>query len=270
MEAVQMSYADMALEVYGEENAEYKAFVDKFKPKHTTDDCFTPPNIYEVVAEWVSREYGVSKDDFVRPFYPGGDYESFHYPEDCVVVDNPPFSIIAEIERFYLKRGIRFFLFAPGLSLFKPDDGLKYVCTGVEIEYDNGAKVGTSFVTNMGEALVRSAPDLYKAIKAENRKNQTARAVQLPKYTYPNEVLTAAMVNRYSKFGIDFRMNNGAFIRKLDAQVEEGKAVYGAGFLLSERAAAERAAAELRERWRWQLSDREREICRALSMREGG
>lgn len=29
----------------GEINAEYQSFVDKFKPKKTTDDCYTPPNI---------------------------------------------------------------------------------------------------------------------------------------------------------------------------------------------------------------------------------
>lgn len=265
MDAVQMNFTEMARNLYGEESEEYVAFCDKFKPKHTTDDCFTPPNIYDAVAKWVSAEYGVPEADFVRPFYPGGDYENFHYPEDCIVVDNPPFSILAKIERFYLERGIRFFLFAPGLSLFKPDDGLKYVCVNGDIEYENGAKVGTSFVTNMGEELVRSAPDLYKVIKAENKKNEKAKRKQLPKYAYPVEVLTAAMVNRYSELGIDFRVNNGAFVRRLDAQVEKGKSVYGAGFLLSERAAAERANAI-----RWELSDREREICRALSMREGG
>lgn len=32
-----------------ESNAEYEAFVDKFKPKLTTDDCYTPPEVYEVV-----------------------------------------------------------------------------------------------------------------------------------------------------------------------------------------------------------------------------
>lgn len=29
-----------------EENEDYKAFVDKFKPKKTTDDCYTPQHIY--------------------------------------------------------------------------------------------------------------------------------------------------------------------------------------------------------------------------------
>ena len=38
-----------------ESNAEYEAFVDKFKPKLTTDDCYTPPEVYEVVKRrWIS------------------------------------------------------------------------------------------------------------------------------------------------------------------------------------------------------------------------
>lgn len=84
-----------------DDNPEYDKFVEKFKPKKTTDDCYTPPNVYEAVAQWVAREYGLEPSRFVRPFYPGGDYEHHEYPAGCVVVDNPPFSIITPILRFY-------------------------------------------------------------------------------------------------------------------------------------------------------------------------
>ena len=30
----------------------YDEFVDKFKPKLTTDDCYTPPIVYEAVLKW--------------------------------------------------------------------------------------------------------------------------------------------------------------------------------------------------------------------------
>ena len=53
------------------------------------------------VSEYVEKRYGLNRDYFVRPFYPGGDYENFVYGENCVVVDNPPFSIISKIIRFY-------------------------------------------------------------------------------------------------------------------------------------------------------------------------
>ena len=80
-------------------NEEYNQFLDKFEPKKTTDDCYTPDNIYNAVADWVAEEYGINREKFIRPFYPGGDYQNEEYADDCVVVDNPPFSIIAEIIR---------------------------------------------------------------------------------------------------------------------------------------------------------------------------
>lgn len=80
---------------------DYQAFVEKFKPKKTTDDCYTPDNVYDAVADWVAAEYGLDRAAFVRPFWPGGDFERFAYPADCVVVDNPPFSILSRIIRFY-------------------------------------------------------------------------------------------------------------------------------------------------------------------------
>ena len=34
----------------------YEEFVDKFKPKKTTDDCYTPDAIYKVVKDWAIKE----------------------------------------------------------------------------------------------------------------------------------------------------------------------------------------------------------------------
>ena len=99
---------------------DYDAFVAKFNadaPK-TTDDCFTPQPVYEAILEWLKERVGLEGRCIVRPFYPGGDYENYEYPENCVVVDNPPFSILAKIIRFYVNTGIDYFLFAPALTLF--------------------------------------------------------------------------------------------------------------------------------------------------------
>ena len=84
-----------------EVSQEYREFVDKFKPKKTTDDCYTPVEVYEAIAGWVAEEYGLNKCDFVRPFFPGGDYERYQYSEAAVVVDKPPFSILTAIVDFY-------------------------------------------------------------------------------------------------------------------------------------------------------------------------
>ena len=76
---------------------DYDGFVEKFKPKKTTDDCYTPPAVYDAVLQYVRETYHIADDvPIVCPFCPGGDYENYDYPDGCVVVDNPPFSIFAK------------------------------------------------------------------------------------------------------------------------------------------------------------------------------
>lgn len=93
---------------------------------------------------------------------------------------------------------------------------------------------------------------------------------EMPKYSYPDHVITAAIVGRWSKYGIDYRLNKEdcVFISALDEQKECDKSVFGAGLLLSdsaaERAAAEKAAAEKAKAQCWKLSERELEIVRKL------
>lgn len=277
-----------------EGNEEYNEFLEKFELKKTTDDCYTPDQVYEAVASFVENEYHVKRKNFVRPFYPGGDYEREKYPKDCVVVDNPPFSILSQILKFYHEHGVRFFLFAPTLTLFSSSS--QTCCAipaGASVVYENGASVNTSFLTNLEpEGLrVRTSPSLYKAVQEasdEARKEQTR---DVPRYSYPNEVITAALVAKYSKHGLDFRVpvSESVQIEELDAQKDVGKSIYGKGYLISDRLAAIRGGCETAAkehaakmalqrakdehenadiddegRVRWRLSDREREIVRNL------
>lgn len=53
-------------------NETYEEFVEKFKPKKTTDDCYTPPEIYEAIKKWACEKYGIDPQKIIRPFYPGG------------------------------------------------------------------------------------------------------------------------------------------------------------------------------------------------------
>ena len=253
-------------------NEKYNVFVDKFKPKKTTDDCYTPDNVYNAVADWVADEYSKDRGNFVRPFYPGGDYQGYDYPQDCVVVDNPPFSILSQILKFYRESGIKFFLFAPTLTIFgNKADGVCNIVVGLTVTYENGAGVSTSFVTNLEPAGVRSAPTLFRAVEKANEENIRAQRKQLPKYEYPNEILTATMVKQYSRYGVDFRLYSEDlyFIRCLDSQWCKKKQVFGGGFLLSDKArakkiTAEKAKAEKAKAIVWELSEREREIIRKL------
>lgn len=252
---------------------EYEVFLEKFEIKKTTDDCYTPGNIYSVVADWVCREYGVDKNCFVRPFYPGGDYESFQYNDGCIVVDNPPFSIISKIIDFYDKNNIDFFLFAPALTLLSPvSEGYCGISVGASITYDNGAKVSTSFATNLEDNRARSCPELYNLITEANKENERKIHRELPKYEYPNNVVTSTFLQKLSKYGVSFCVpkNQSKRISALDAQREHKKTIFGNGLLVSDRmafekAAAEKAAAEKENKICWELSEREKTLVVALN-----
>ena len=255
----------------GERSEEYDAFVDKFKPKLTTDDCYTPQNIYETIRDWAVEHYGLQGAPVVRPFYPGGDYEHETYPDGCVVIDNPPFSILSQICRFYMERGIRFFLFAPALTLFSIAAGTcNYLPMSCRITYENGADVRTSFVTNLGNWKIETVPELWALVDAVNAQNTNDGAAELPGYTYPDCVMTPIRIAPTSRWmALRIPASDASFARALDAQREQGKVIYGASFLLSEKAAAEKAAAEKaaaekREQFVWELSDREKAIVAAL------
>ena len=255
------------------EDEEYADFVEKFKPKKTTDDCYTPGPVYDAVADWCAKEYGVNRDKFVRPFYPGGDYQRETYPDGCVVVDNPPFSILTEIVRFYMANGIRFLLFAPTLTLFTArGEDVCYIPTYCSITYENGAKVNTSFITNLDRYRIRTSPELCKAVREADEKVRAETHKEIPKYSYPDYVVTAAVAAGWSRYGVDFRVLPEECVRisQLDAQKDMDKTLFGGGYLLSEKAAAEKAAAEKAAAekaaaHRWELSPREREIVRELS-----
>ena len=87
------------------------------------------------------------------------------------------------------------------------------------------------------------------------------------------------MVNYLSAHGIDYAVcsKDAYFVGTLDDQRKHKKAIYGSGFLLSDKAAADKVAAkEAAEKetekatekvlaaQRWQFSDRELEIIRGL------
>lgn len=258
-------------------NDEYNEFLDKFETKKTTDDCYTPDVVYEAVANWVAEEYGVKRENFVRPFYPGGDYQAEKYATSAIVVDNPPFSILSEILRFYDENGIKFFLFAPTLTLFSSSSSSSCaLCCGVAVLYENGASVNTSFLTNLENGRFRSCPELYKRVSDAVDTYRAEQKAELPKYNYPHEVVLSTGIAYLSKYGQDFRVSKdeSVHIRQLDSQKEYDKAMYGSGYLISERAAAERATAEQAAAEQavegqaipkiWTLSEREKEIVKNL------
>lgn len=245
---------------------DYDGFVEKFKPKLTTDDCYTPPAVYQVVLDFVRTLPDTEGREIVRPFYPGGDYENYDYPEGCIVVDNPPFSIYSRIVRFYLKRGIRFFLFAPGLTATVKDADVTYILVNSDIVYENGAKVNTAFCTNLvKDVRLWLNPGLSAAIERAQRKERDAKAKPKPtKIEHPINLVSVALLQRLAgRVELCIRKEDCGYLSQSEglakATGKDGR-IFGCGFVLNERAAAERAAAE--RALRYELTERDLSVLR--------
>ena len=259
---------------------EYLAFVEKFKYKKTSDDCYTPAKVYDAVLQWAVEHYHLEGKPIVRPFFPGGDYEHFPYPDDCVVIDNPPFSILSQICDYYMGRGIKFFLFGPSLSLFSTAGGrVNYLPIDVTVTYENGAKVNTSFVTSMGDYKIEMSPRLCDQVRAADAEARGAEDRLQGRHIYPVNLLRFADTH-IVRYGGELRLraDEVAFIRALDEQKESGSGIYDTGFLLSDKATERKKAAEAiaavnaakveaakeAATKKWEFSERELEIIQRL------
>lgn len=255
-------------------HSDYEGFVEKFRPRLTTDDCYTPEEAYACILEHVRQQCHIAPTTrIVRPFWPGGDYKAVDYSGDCVVIDNPPFSILAEIIDHYIRIGVRFYLFAPHLTLINyTNRPITSIVCGADIIYHNGAKIKTSFVSNLfGTTKVIGDAVLYQALSALNVSPNT-----MPRYEYPEAVLTVSRVHKIVQQGISVHIDSDevAFMRAMDAQRQEGKGIYGAGLLMGYEAqrrmaqAEQRAKQEAEQRAKqatyWPLSAREQAIIMTL------
>ena len=178
--------------------------------------------------------------EVLRPFYPGGDYEHAEYPEDGVVIDNPPFSMFTKICKFYSERRIPFFLFGPGLTIFSCLKYCSVVVVAPRIEFSNGANVQCNFATNLiGDTLVTISPELSKAIAACPSQPQKA---SLAKYQYPKELLSVSDLQTMAKGNLPFSVNRNeaVIVRNLDNHPKKG--LFGKHLLISEAAAVKAAA----------------------------
>ena len=207
--------------------------------------------------------------EVLRPFYPGGDYEHAEYPEDGVVIDNPPFSMFTKICKFYSERRIPFFLFGPGLTIFSCLKYCSVVIVAPGIEFSNGAKVKCNFATNLiGDTLVTISPELSKAIAACPSQNQK---VNLPKFRYPQELLSVSDLQTMAKGNLPFSVNRNeaVIVKNLDKHPKKG-GLFGDHLLISEAAAVKAAAAKAAAKAAAvkaipiELSERERAIVERL------
>lgn len=248
---------------------DYESFVAKFRegPK-TTDDTFTPRDVYEAVVRYVGEVFPLEGKEILRPFYPGGDYERASYPEDGVVIDNPPFSMFTKICAFYAARRIPFFLFGPGLTIASCCKYCTAVVVGRQLTFANGAAVKCNFASNLfGDTMIMTAPRLDRLLAACPSQNVKAG---LPRYAYPEELLSVSDMQTICSGGVDFRVgrSEAAVVRKLDNMPREKRGgLFGDHFLLS--AAKAKAKAEADRTIHVALSPRERRVVDGLGRADG-
>lgn len=246
---------------------DYESFVAKFADgPHTTDDCYTPRDVYEAVVQYVSEVYPLDGKQILRPFYPGGDYEHADYPDDGVVIDNPPFSMFTKICQFYAERSIPFFLFGPGMTIF---GCCKYGCTAVvadiNMKFDNGALIRVNFASNLfGDVLAMTAPRLAQLIEPCPSQNIK---VGLTKYHYPDNLLSVSDMQIIASGGVEFavRRDGCSRIRRLDG-IPPRKTLFGDHYIMSDDLAKAKAKAKAKadRTIHVSLSEREREIIKGL------
>lgn len=247
---------------------DYDSFVDKFKRKKTTDDCFTPAPVYDAVLSYLRSSGAIPLDaPIVRPFWPGADYTKADYPPGSIVVDNPPFSILSKIVRYYISRRQPFFLFAPSLTLtqYANIPGLTLIVTNAPVIYANGARVPTSFLSygipRFTPYALLTLPPLLSALE---RAISDRPKAQKATYAYPPNVISAARLGQVAYTPFAIARHEARFIYALDSQRPKKKSIFGGGLLLSSSAAARFAAAREAAAIPWPLSPREKALIQEM------
>lgn len=197
----------------------YDDFVAKFEPKLTTDDCYTPDNVYAQVVAFVASTYDVNPLTFTRPFWPGADYKTHDY-EGAVVVDNPPFSCLSEIINYYNDNKIKYFLFAPALTCFNYLNKCDIVLIRPSIIYNNGAQVRTAFVTNLVAPLTYN----YKVFYSRELSNMIADCY--PDKTKPRTPRPANYWSAVDCIKHQQSIPRNAF-KGMKRKTPDGKAIFG-------------------------------------------
>lgn len=251
---------------------EYINFIKKFETKATTDDCYTPEPVYNAILRWVKEnaDIDISKLNIMRPFYPGGNYEFEKYTDNDVVIDNPPFSIVSKIVDFYERNKIKFFLFCNGITCFCIKKASTHIIANENIIYHNGANVNTAYVSNIfGEKKIIASYELKEAIKEANKLIQEEKKT-LPKYKYPDELLTVSRLQNIINKGVSVSISSNRLYRitKLKSQEPLKKGIFGSGFLLSTKANKELKALELKAMELKAMEDKEELICWGISQYE--
>ena len=156
-------------------------------------------------------------------------------------------------------------------KLYCTEHGIQYtehtafnedIIADADIIYDNGAVVRTGFITNLpSDIRIWCCPQLKQAImKAQETPSKAKKG-----FVYPDNIVTAATLGKLAAHATEFivRKKSCQYIHDSDSAKAQGRSLYGGGFILSDRAAAERAAAS-----RLNISPRERLLIEHLNAQE--
>lgn len=199
-------------------------FLAKFKPVNGSDECYTPLHIFECVYNYVRKLFPQFNNmENLRPFKPNGNYIREDYVNK-IVIDNPPFSILSKIVDFYNVNNVKFWLFAPTLSIMQYYTKCDIFITKANIKYANGAKIATSFITNMfGDNRIVLDGILTDKIMSQNKKKLFIKnkfpfilsGARLQKWVNDGKVITIKkedtlpiISSKYKIFG------NGCYVRE--------------------------------------------------------
>lgn len=236
----------------------------------------TPPQVYDALVDWALHRWPdlIDPARIKRPFWPDGDYEAEAdtYTPGDVVIDNPPFSILSKIRRFYQARRIPYILFAPAMTCISHTAGDSAIIANGDVTYHNGASIRTNFVTNLPAPRIFTDPDLSGPLDEAARKCRPVKA--LKNNVYPPEVIDVARLQIAARLGLRVELDADDLIpaSNLDALKAEGRGHFGQFYLcrsdvavpLAARIEAARIeAARIAKQVTHPLSDRERQLTQA-------
>ena len=231
----------MAVEIISSKSEQmYKYCVTNGRNINTSDECYTPPAVYDTVLDYAVERYNLQGKHIVRPFIPGGDYQKYVYGKNDVVIDNPPFSITTKTVNWYIDHNIPFFLFINGLygvSLSRKLHGkVTVIVTNASVSFyhkPNNKVIRLGFVTNMEpkNIIIRGDATLT------NRLNGLVKKKSFKRYHYPdnflknNDILAALQRNVELKLTTD----NCWFEDNLDYHKSRRLSVFGGGYLVNDK-----------------------------------
>ena len=140
-----------------------------------------------------------------------------------------------------------------------------------QVGRDNYEEFVAKFKTRLTKDDCYTPVEVYEAVlgwlrekEAQEKARREASSPQ-PVYEYPPEVLTTSMLGYLSVHGVEFTVMRDEVcpvpLSALAAQKAVGKAIFGKGWLISERKAAEKVIV-------WELSDVEREAVRRIDKKK--